>query len=136
MQIFTKGAIGITEEDDPLEQAALALDVVKFHAAECLLPCRSLHLTLLTIHLVADVHFPRQQTMRGLLLVIKQQPKLAKEASSALVDIGQAIQSTVTSEELNVLIRGTLQQEVYVRTSCLQTLRVRQVVCCRLECAR
>ena len=35
-EIFTKGAIGLTEEDDPLEQAALALDIVKFHSGECM----------------------------------------------------------------------------------------------------
>lgn len=40
--------------------------------------------------------------MQGLLQVIKQQPKLAKEASSTLVDIGQAILATVSSEELEV----------------------------------
>jgi hypothetical protein len=34
-QIFNKGGIGLTEEDDPLEQAALALELVKFHSAEC-----------------------------------------------------------------------------------------------------
>lgn len=34
-QIFSKGAIGLMEDDDPLEQTALALDVVKFHSADC-----------------------------------------------------------------------------------------------------
>lgn len=34
-QIFTKGAVGLTEEDDPLEQTALSLDVVNFHCGEC-----------------------------------------------------------------------------------------------------
>lgn len=57
--------------------------------------------------------------------VIKQQPKLGKDASSALIDIGQAIFSNVTSDELQVLLNGTLTQEVYVRNSCLQTLQVR-----------
>ena len=70
------------------------------------------------------MHYPREQIMRGLLQIIRQQPKLAKAASSALVDIGQGIQATVSPDELNVLIRGTLQQEVYVRNSCLQTLQV------------
>ena len=34
-QIFMKGGIGLTEDDDPLEQVALALDFVKFHCGEC-----------------------------------------------------------------------------------------------------
>ena len=34
-QILLKGGIGLTEEDDPLEQVALALDLIKFHCGEC-----------------------------------------------------------------------------------------------------
>ncbi len=34
-QIFVKGGLGLTEEDDPLEQVALALDLIKFHCGEC-----------------------------------------------------------------------------------------------------
>ena len=64
--------------------------------------------------------------MRDLLYVIKQQPKLAKDASMALIDLGQSIQVTASSEDTNVLVRGTLQQEVYVRSSCLQALQVIQ----------
>lgn len=62
--------------------------------------------------------------MESLIHVIRQQPKLAKEASSALADIGQAIHSNVTLEETLALLSGTLIQEVYVRTSCLQALQV------------
>ena len=74
---------------------------------------------------VADVAFPRSETIEILLHVIRQQPKLAKEASSALIDIGQAIHWTVSRPELDILINGTLTQEVYVRNSCLQALQVR-----------
>lgn len=63
--------------------------------------------------------------MESLIHVIRQQPRLAKDASSALVDIGQAIHSNATPEENSVLLHGTLMQEVYVRTSCLQALQVR-----------
>jgi len=62
--------------------------------------------------------------MESLIHVIRQQPRLAKDASFALVDIGQAIHANVTSEENSVLLHGTLMQEVYVRTSCLQALQV------------
>ncbi|EKM53603.1 uncharacterized protein PHACADRAFT_125439 [Phanerochaete carnosa HHB-10118-sp] len=105
-QIFIKGGVGLTEEEDPLEQATLALDLVKFHTGE-----------------FSQTAFPRKQTMENLLFVIRQQPKLAKDASSALIDIGQAVQSSVKPEELQVLLRGTLIQEVYVRNACLQTLQ-------------
>jgi len=62
--------------------------------------------------------------MESLIHVIRQQPRLAKDASFALVDIGQAIHANATPEENSVLLRGTLMQEVYVRTSCLQALQV------------
>lgn len=29
------GGIGLTEEDDPLEQIVLSLQIVKFHSGEC-----------------------------------------------------------------------------------------------------
>lgn len=73
---------------------------------------------------VSNLAFPRSQIMESLIHVIKQQPKLAKEASSSLVDIGQAIHGNVTADELNTLFGGTLVQEIYARTSCLQTLQV------------
>lgn len=73
---------------------------------------------------VSNPAFPRKETLETLLLVIRQQPKLSKEASSALISIGQAIHETTTDNELSVLLRGTLNQEVYVRNSCLQTLQV------------
>ena len=73
---------------------------------------------------VSDPAFPRLQTMENLLHTIRQQPKLSKEASSALMDIGEAIQASVSPNELRVLLHGTLMQEVYVRNSCLQALQV------------
>ena len=73
---------------------------------------------------VSDVAFPRTSTVRDLVHTIRNQPKLAKDANSALVDIGQAMQENATREETRELLRGTLYQEVYVRTSCLQTLQV------------
>lgn len=34
-QVLVKGGIAIGEEDDPLEQIALSLDIIKFHCGEC-----------------------------------------------------------------------------------------------------
>ena len=109
--------------DDPLEQVVLTLDIIKFHSGECAYLIISNTLQTYT-HLVSNPAFPRSQVMESLLHVIKQQPKLAKEASSCLIDIGQAIHVNVTPNETNTLLRGTLMQEVYVRTSCLQALQV------------
>lgn len=74
--------------------------------------------------LVSDLTFPRTSTVRDLIHAIRYQPKLAKDASSALIDIGQAMQGNATRDETSEFFRGTLYQEVYVRTSCLQALQV------------
>lgn len=33
--VLSKGGIALEEEDDPLEQVTLTVDIVKFHAGEC-----------------------------------------------------------------------------------------------------
>lgn len=62
--------------------------------------------------------------MEGLLFAMRHQLKLAKDASTALVELGQAIHTNATHEEAAMLLQGTLLQEAHVRTSCLQTLQV------------
>ncbi|KAI0944136.1 hypothetical protein AcV7_002042 [Taiwanofungus camphoratus] len=105
-QVLLKGGIAPAEEDEPLEQITLAVDIIKFHGAE-----------------FVDPMFPRVKTIEGLLHVIKNQPKLTKDASSTLIDLGQAMQSTAKRDEIAVVLRGTLQQEAHVRNSCLQCLQ-------------
>jgi hypothetical protein len=62
--------------------------------------------------------------MEHVLQVIRHQPRLSKEASSVLIDLGEAVQSNATRDEVGVLIDGTLLQEVYVRNACLQAIQV------------
>ncbi|KAI0060576.1 ARM repeat-containing protein [Artomyces pyxidatus] len=105
-QVLLKGGIGLGEEDDPLEQIALSLDIVKFHCGE-----------------FSDLLFPRTQIIRGLLHAMRTQPKLSKEASSALIDLGQAIYQNATKEEIDVLLDSTLVQEAHARNASLQALQ-------------
>ncbi|KAG6864935.1 hypothetical protein C0991_006286 [Blastosporella zonata] len=105
-QVLLQGGIAAKEEEEALEQVALALAIIKFHSGE-----------------FAKAAFPRVQTIEKLLHVIRQQPKLSKDASSVLVELGEAISATASQNELSVLLQGTLMQEVYVRNSCLQTLQ-------------
>ncbi|KIK62847.1 hypothetical protein GYMLUDRAFT_242480 [Collybiopsis luxurians FD-317 M1] len=101
-------------EKDPeelLEQVSLMQDIVKFHCGE-----------------FSDPSFPRNRTLQLLIHVIRTQPKLSKEASSSLVELGEAIQlhgeeGSALKEEIDVLVHGLLLQEVYVRNSCLQALQ-------------
>ncbi|KAI0077211.1 ARM repeat-containing protein [Panus rudis PR-1116 ss-1] len=105
-QVMIKAGVGAADGEESLEQVLLALQIVRFHCSE-----------------FADTTFPRKRTLSDLLHVIRQLPKLGKEASSALVDLGQAIYSNVQRDEIDVLLKGILTQEVYVRTSCLQALQ-------------
>lgn len=80
------------------------------------------------IFTVSEPAFPRIKTIEILLHMIGKQPKLTKEASSTLIDLGEAIHATAIRQEIDVLIRGTLRQEVYVRNSCLQAIQVHMIV--------
>ena len=80
----------------------------------------------LTRYLVSDAAFPRKTTLEHVLHVVRTQPRLSKDASSLLIDLGEAIQASATREEVAVLIEGTLLQETHVRNSCLQALQVRR----------
>ncbi len=75
--------------------------------------------------LVGDAAYPRKMMIQDLLLIIKQQPKLAKEASSTLIDLGESILVNVSDVELDSLIKGTLVQEPHIRNACLSALQVR-----------
>ncbi|KAJ7672704.1 armadillo-type protein [Mycena rosella] len=105
-QVLTLGGVDPADEEEALEQVALALDIIKFHCGE-----------------FSDTAFPRKQAMEILLHVIRQQPKLSKEGSSALVDLGEVAHVSASRDELDVLLNGMLIQEVYVRNSCLQALQ-------------
>ncbi|KAF8161530.1 armadillo-type protein [Crassisporium funariophilum] len=105
-QILLSGGVPGGEEDDPLEQVALVLEIIKFHCGE-----------------FSDTAFPRLQTIENLIHTIRQQPKLSKEASSVLIGLGEAIHATASPDQIHALLRGTLIQESYVRNSCLQALQ-------------
>lgn len=55
---------------------------------------------------------------------MRTQPKLSKESSSALIDLGQAISQNATNEETILLLDSTLVQEAYARNASLQALQV------------
>ncbi|KAG1774599.1 armadillo-type protein [Suillus placidus] len=107
-QVLLKGGIdaGQDDGDEALEQVTLVLDIIRFHCSE-----------------FSDAAFPRKATMEHVLHVIKHQPRLSKEASSVLINLGEAVQSNATRDEVGVLIDGTLLQEVYVRNACLQAIQ-------------
>jgi hypothetical protein len=125
-QVLTRGGVGVDGEDETLEQISLVLDVIKFHCAECesSITFRFGPQLKRVVLKVSDATFPRAKTIGVLLHVIRQQPRVAKEASSALIQLGEAISSASTRDEVDMLLHGLLHQETYVRNSCLQTLQV------------
>ncbi|KAF9234000.1 armadillo-type protein [Melanogaster broomeanus] len=104
--VLRKGGIDVSDDEEVLEQIALVLDVIKFHASE-----------------FSDVKFPRKAAMEHVLHVIRHQPRLSKEASIVLIDLGEAVRNSASRDEVGVLINGTLLQETHVRNSCLQALQ-------------
>lgn len=63
--------------------------------------------------------------MEHVIRVIRLQPRLSKEASSVLVELGETVQATATRHEISALVHGSLSQETHVRNSCLQAIQVR-----------
>ena len=70
-----------------------------------------------------DDTYPRLPTVRQLVSVIQNHPKLARDASSALVDLAAAIKDVATPEEIKEMISGTLSKDSNVRNAALQALQ-------------
>jgi hypothetical protein len=64
------------------------------------------------------------RTIRDLLHIIAAHSKLAKDAASALTDLGAAIKDVATPEETREMIAGTLSKDSNVRNAALQALQV------------
>jgi hypothetical protein len=80
--------------------------------------------TNLHFEIVTDPNYPRQETIKNLLHLVRSHPQLGQVSVSSLMDLGEAIHSSACREETDILIRGTLGQEPLVRNACLQTLQV------------
>lgn len=125
--VVTVNGIPGESDEELVEQIALCVDIIKFHSAECkfTFKCNSFSTDLSC--LVSQITYPRERSLSNLLLVVKRHPSLAKEATSALVTIGEAIHAQTTSSEVHVLLQGTLAQEANVRNASLQCLQVRGI---------
>ncbi|KIJ51382.1 hypothetical protein M422DRAFT_43931 [Sphaerobolus stellatus SS14] len=104
--IISTGGKYAADQDESLEQLTLALDFIRFHCAE-----------------FSDPLYPREQTIKNLLHIIRFHPQLAQTAVPALVDLGETIRLTASPKDIKALMTGTLAQESLVRNACLQTLQ-------------
>jgi len=73
---------------------------------------------------VTNTAYPRHQTIKDLLKIIATYSKLAKDATSALVDIGAALGDAAEPVEIKEMIAGTLSKDSNVRNAALQALQV------------
>ena len=71
-----------------------------------------------------DDAYPRHATIKDLVHLIPTYPRLAKDASSALVDLGAALQDVAKPDEITEMIQGTLSKDSNVRNAVLQALQV------------
>ncbi|KZT41926.1 ARM repeat-containing protein [Sistotremastrum suecicum HHB10207 ss-3] len=104
--IIQGGGLNPSSDDSALEQVALSMDVIRFHSAE-----------------VSDVAFPRSDIMRNAIHVIARHPKLSKDASSALISIGEAVYTNASRAESDFLLQGALVDESHVRNAILNSLQ-------------
>jgi len=125
-KVLSTGGVEASTEDEALEQVSLALSIIQFHAGECASTFNPIHAPLTTESWkVNNTALPRLETLRVLIHVIRTHFSLGKEASSALIDLGEAMAVSATRQETDALLQSTLSQESYARSSCLQALQVR-----------
>ncbi|WVR05268.1 hypothetical protein IAU60_002280 [Kwoniella sp. DSM 27419] len=107
-QVVAKGGIGSEspQSEQSQEQLTLVVNVIAACVGE-----------------FENDAYPRLQTIRDLLHVIVTYSKLAKDAASALADLGAAIKDVATSAEIKEMIAGTLSRESNVRNAALQALQ-------------
>lgn len=123
-QVIQQGGIAIDEEEEALEQVTLTLDFIRFHCGECERHPGSDKDCESDLIIVSDSAYPRKHTMEQILHLIRTQPKLSKNGSVTLIDLGEAVSPTATREEVDVLLKSTLVTESHLRNACLQAIQV------------
>ncbi|KAF8317653.1 ARM repeat-containing protein [Clavulina sp. PMI_390] len=104
-RILALGGATTSEDDSPLEQITLAMETFQFHVPK-----------------FASSDYPRKAVLSTVLDSMAQYAQLARTSATVLVDIGETIHSSATSEETSLLIHGVLAQESFARHACLQAL--------------
>ncbi|KAK8869849.1 hypothetical protein IAR55_000417 [Kwoniella newhampshirensis] len=107
-RVVEKGGVGIesSQTDEAQEQLFLVVAIIAACCGE-----------------FENDAYPRLDTIRDLTHVIANYSKLAKDATSALANIGAAIKDVATSDEIREMIAGTLSKDSNVRNAALQALQ-------------
>ncbi|ORY90168.1 ARM repeat-containing protein [Leucosporidium creatinivorum] len=107
-KILRSGGIGLEKNDNEgaLEQLALALDFISFHARQC-----------------SETAFPRLTMIGDLLATLVGYPTLSRTATTALQDLGEAIKDNSSPAEIAAILDGAMTEESFVRFACVQALQ-------------
>ncbi|KDE04239.1 hypothetical protein MVLG_05338 [Microbotryum lychnidis-dioicae p1A1 Lamole] len=89
-----------------LEQMTLALDFLAYHARAC-----------------AGTAFPRLAVINDILSVLSSFPALARTATTALVDVCEAIRDNASALEIETVLAALRSEETSVRFACLQAIQ-------------
>ncbi|KAF8343178.1 armadillo-type protein [Cantharellus anzutake] len=104
--VLEHGGVGQPEEEAGAEQITLALEIIERHIVE-----------------LADPTYPRYETLELLLNSIARYPKVSNTTASCLVILSHGLNQSATEAETQLLLQGTLAQESFVRSACLQALQ-------------
>lgn len=107
-QVVRQGGLGIesAQSEEAQEQLTLVVNIIGACCGE-----------------FQEDAYPRLDIIRTLLSIIASHSKLAKDAASALIDLGAAIKDVATAEEIKEIIAGTLSKDSNVRNAALQALQ-------------
>ncbi|SCV68098.1 BQ2448_219 [Microbotryum intermedium] len=89
-----------------LEQMTLALDFLAYHARAC-----------------AGTAIPRLAVINDILSVLSSFPVLARTATTALVDVCEAIKDNASAIEIETVLDALRSEESSVRFACLQAIQ-------------
>ena len=121
------------QSDEAQEQLTLVINIIGTCCGECERLPRHLLLRAHDVHSVEDETYARLDTIKQLLQMISSHPKLARDASAALVDLGDAIREVASEAEIREMIAGTLSKDSNVRNAALQALQVSSILTMRRQ---
>ncbi len=106
--VVANGGIAVDESDRDavMEQIQLCLDLIVHHAGAC-----------------EDARYPRNTFIDALLTIVARHTQLAKEAVSALREVGEGMKGSALPAEINKLLSHAIADAVYVRSGSLQALQ-------------
>ncbi|KAG0125489.1 armadillo-type protein [Tuber indicum] len=104
--ILEKGGVGAAEASEEAdEQIVLAIEFLSFHTESCV-----------------DPNIPRGKILKLLINSMQRYTAHYKPIKDCLLDLCRCISSSISLDEIKILVGGVISQEVNVRTAILQAI--------------